>query len=247
MLSIQGRMPIRPFAFARKTPETTNMANLTKEVFDVTASTYDRDRSRLIPGCDSFYRWAISLIPASAHKIVDLGAGSGLLTVMVRARFPQAELHLIDFSAPMLELAKQRLGGDSAITYEQADYVSAPLPGDLDAVVSSLSIHHLEDADKRVLFRKIYGSLKLGGVFVNAEQVAGPTADVEERYRSRWLEQVRELGATGEQIEASLYRMREDRCSPVEYQLRWMREAGFADADCWYKEGRFAVMAGTRK
>jgi len=40
--------------------------------------------------------------------------------------------------------------------------------------------------------------------------------------------------------------MREDICSPVEKQLQWMREAGFSDADCWYKENRFAVLAGTR-
>jgi hypothetical protein len=35
------------------------MPNLTRQVFDATASTYDRDRSRLVPGCDAFYRWAI--------------------------------------------------------------------------------------------------------------------------------------------------------------------------------------------
>jgi tRNA (cmo5U34)-methyltransferase len=37
----------------------------------------------------------------------------------------------------------------------------------------------------------------------------------------------------------------EDRCAAVEDQLSWMREAGFTDADCWYKENRFAVLAGT--
>jgi tRNA (cmo5U34)-methyltransferase len=43
-----------------------------------------------------------------------------------------------------------------------------------------------------------------------------------------------------------LYRQQEDRCVDVERQLAWMREAGFADADCWYKEARFAVMSGNR-
>ena len=32
----------------------------------------------------------------------------------------------------------------------------------------------------------------------------------------------------------------------VEDQLLWLREAGFADADCWFKDNRFAAMAGTR-
>lgn len=223
------------------------MANATQQVFDTTASTYDKDRSRLIPGCDAFYRWALDLIPAGAKHIVDLGAGSGLLSALVRDRFPNARIHLIDFSGPMLELARSRLGDDPRITFEQADYVAAALPEKVCAVVSSLSIHHLNDSGKQAIFRKAHAALLPRGVFVNAEQVAGPTAELEERYKALWLKQVRQAGATEEQIEASLYRQREDRCASVEDQLRWMREAGFADADCWYKDNRFAVMAGRRR
>lgn len=222
------------------------MKNRTKEVFDRTASTYDRDRSLLIPGCNTFYRWAIDLIPARAKYILDLGAGSGLLTALVRDRFPEAHIHLMDFSAPMLSLAGDRLGNDPRITYERANYAKAALPDGLCAVVTSLSVHHLDDCDKQTVFKKAHSALKPGGVFVNAEQIAGPTPALDARYRSIWLQQVRAAGATEQQIEASLYRQQEDRCSPVKEQLDWMREAGFADADCWYKENRFAVMAGTR-
>lgn len=222
------------------------MTNNTQEVFDTTASTYDKDRSLLIPGCDTFYRWALDLIPTKAKSILDLGAGSGLLTRLLRDRFPHAHIHAIDFSAPMLELARKRLGDTPNITFEQADYTRAPLPRDLCAVVSALSIHHLEDAQKRTLFSRIHAALKPNGVFVNAEQVAGPTSELEARYKALWLQQVRDLGATEEQIEASLYRQREDRCASVADQILWMRESGFHDADCWYKENRMAVLAGTR-
>jgi tRNA (cmo5U34)-methyltransferase len=222
------------------------MANHTREVFDATASFYDANRSRLIPGCDTFYRYAIDLIPAHAQHILDLGAGSGLLTVLIHNRFPEARIHLIDFSGPMLELAKRRFGNASFAIYEQADYVKATFPMNLDAVVSSLSIHHLDHADKREIFCKTYAALAPGGRFINADQVAGPTPNLDERYRTLWLEQVRIAGATQEQIQASLYRQQEDRCASVEVQLQWLREAGFRDADCWYKENRFAVMAGTR-
>ncbi len=223
------------------------MPNLTQQVFDATASTYDRDRAKLIPGCDSFYRWALDLIPVRAKRMIELGTGSGLLTAMLRSRFPGARIHAVDFSAAMLELARGRLGVDSKIVYQQADYLHAELPGDMCAVVSSLSIHHLDDAGKREVFRKAYAALKPNGVFVNAEQVAGPTPELEARYKALWLEQVRAAGATEQQIADSLLRQQEDRCAPVEDQLRWMREAGFADADCWYKDSRFAVLAGTRQ
>src|SRR5438067_7790503 len=198
------------------------MPNLTKEVFDATASTYDRDRARLIPGCDAFYRWAVDLIPAGAKTIVDLGAGSGLLTLLMRQRFPNAKIHLIDFSGAMLELARNRLGDDENLTLKQADYASEPIPEDVCAIVSSLSIHHLEDDGKRRVFRKAYEALKPRGVFVNADQVAGPTPELDERYRALWLHQVRALGATEQQVSESLYRQQQDRCVDVEHQLAWM-------------------------
>ncbi|HEY5056049.1 MAG TPA: methyltransferase domain-containing protein [Acidobacteriaceae bacterium] len=223
------------------------MENLTRQVFDATAATYDRDRTRLVPGCGSFYRWAIDLIPQRAKTILELGSGSGLLTLLVRARFPGAHIHLMDFSESMLAIAGRRLAGDANLTFHQADYVAEPWPENLCAVVSSLSIHHLEDDGKRAVFRKAHAALKPRGVFVNADQVAGPTPELDDRYKSLWLAQVRAAGATAEQIEASLYRQREDRCSPVDGQLAWMREAGFADADCWYKEARFGVLAGTKR
>jgi tRNA (cmo5U34)-methyltransferase len=222
------------------------MINRTQAVFDATASTYDRDRSKLIPGCDSFYRWALDLVPARAKTICELGAGSGLMTRLLRDRFPMAHLYVIDFSAPMLDLAKTRMGGDRNITWYQLDYAAEPLPQELCAVVSSLSIHHLDDGDKRAIFKKAYSALKPNGVFINADQVAGPTPALEARYKALWLQQVRTAGATEEQVEASLYRQQEDRCASVEDQLLWLREAGFADADCWFKDNRFAVMAGTR-
>jgi tRNA (cmo5U34)-methyltransferase len=221
------------------------MANLTLEVFEATASTYDADRSKLIPGCDAFYRWALDLIPGRAKVICELGAGSGLMTRLLRDRFPTAHLHVVDFSTAMLDLAKNRLRKDPNITWHHSDYAKEPLPQNLCTIVSSLSIHHLDDTDKRTVFQKSYAALKPNGVFVNADQIAGPTPSLEARYKALWLQQVREAGATEQQIEASLYRQQEDRCSPVVNQLQWLREAGFPDADCWYKDNRFAVFAGT--
>lgn len=222
------------------------MANLTKQVFNATASTYDADRSRLIPGCDSFYGWALDLVPADIKNILELGAGTGLFTQLLRDRFPKARIRLMDFSGPMLALARERLGEDTRVEYQQADYLTEPFPHGMCAIVSSLSIHHLDDQGKRLIFRKAYGALAPNGVFVNADQVAGPTPELEERYKALWLEQVRAAGATEKQISDSLYRQREDLCASVEQQLKWLREAGFADADCWYKENRMAVFAGTR-
>ena len=220
--------------------------NATKAVFDATASTYDRDRTKLIPGADQFYGWALRLIPAGTKRILELGAGSGLFTALIRRAFPQARIHLIDFSEPMLARARERLGDDALLSWQTGDYLQAEFPTGLDAVVTALSVHHLDNDDKRALIRRVYAALRPGGVFVNADQVLGPTPSLEERYRQAWLEDVRSLGASAHQIEESLLRQREDRCAQVKDQLIWMWEAGFKDADCWYKNGRFAVLSGSR-
>lgn len=49
-----------------------------------------------------------------------------------------------------------------------------PTPRPWDAIVSALAIHHLDDAAKRELFARVHAALAPGGMFVNAEQVAGP-------------------------------------------------------------------------
>ena len=221
-------------------------ANNTQAVFDATAATYDRDRMRLIPGHERFYEAALSLIPANARMVTDLGAGSGLFSAMVRAAHPQAELHMIDFSSAMLALAKGRLGASRQLHYVLADYTAARLPQPCDAIVSALSIHHLEDERKRALFGPVLEALRPGGVFVNADHIAGPTPTLEAEYQERWLEAVREGGATEQQVADSLFRQAEDRRTAVDTQLQWMREAGFADVDCWFKDNSFAVMTGRR-
>jgi tRNA (cmo5U34)-methyltransferase len=224
-----------------------SVANLTQELFDITASTYDADRAKLIPCFDAFHRRATDLIAGGAKRILDLGAGTGLLTTFVRQWYPEAHIHLMDFSEPMIELARKRLVGDDNVTFEVADYVTAPLGEGYDSVVSALSIHHLDHETKKKVFAKIYSALRPGGTFVNAEQVAGPTPELDAVYKKLWLQQVREAGATPQQIADSLYRQQDDRCASVEEQLHWMREAGFTDADCWFKDNRFAVLSGTRK
>ena len=178
---------------------------------------------------------------------VELGAGSGLFSAMLRKAFPKAHLTLIDFSENMLALARQRLGADDPrITFLLSDYTTQPLPANADAIVSSLSIHHLEDERKRALLPRILEALRPGGIFVNADHIAGPTPELEERYQQRWLRDVRALGATEQQIADSLFRQKEDRRTPVAPQLAWLREAGFANVDCWYKHSSFAVMSGVR-
>jgi tRNA (cmo5U34)-methyltransferase len=83
-------------------------------------------------------------------------------------------------------------------------------------------------------------------LFVNAEQVLAPTPELEVRAHDRWIAQATALGAAPDELAAAQSRMTHDRCATLEDQLRWLRDAGFADVDCAFKSWRFAVYSGRR-
>jgi tRNA (cmo5U34)-methyltransferase len=176
--------------------------------------------------------------------VLDLGAGTGLLAGRVLATRPSAEVVLLDGAPAMLERARQALGDRAR--YLVGD-LTDPLPaGPWDAVVSALAIHHLPDTDKARLFARVHGELRDGGIFVNAEQVAGPTPWLDRVYREHHERAARALGADDAEWAGALERMQHDRCASVERHLGWLREAGFADADCLFKDHRFAVIVARR-
>jgi len=226
------------------------MANSVQHAFDLAAQDYDRTRRRLVPGFDDFYRAAIDLIRFphdSRLKVLDLGAGTGLMAAFIAYSFPQARITMVDISSEMLERARARfeLGGER-FRFEVSDYGVDPIQEKYDAVVSALSIHHLSDGQKRSLFDRIHGALNDGGVFINAEQFRGATPERDRFHHERWITRVRELGVDDRDLAAALDRMKFDRAATLDDQLEWLREAGFRDIDCAYKNLIFAVYCGIK-
>jgi tRNA (cmo5U34)-methyltransferase len=216
--------------------------------FDRHAGIYNAARRRLVPPFDAFYGTAVEALALGGrppHRVLDLGAGTGLLAAFVRAAHPAAELTLLDGSARMLAQARETLGSDRT-TFVERDLGDPLPPGPWDAVVSALAIHHITDDEKRGLFARVQTALAPGGVFVNAEQVIGPSLQFTEFYE-RWHEaRARQAGTDDAEWAGALERMAHDRCATVEDQLGWLRAAGFAEADCLFKERCFAVLVALR-
>lgn len=212
------------------------------------ASGYDAMRRRFIPCFDDFYGAGLRLIgdwkTADGFRVLELGAGTGLFSSMVRERHPLAHIRMTDASEGMLAQARQRFAGDPGVEFAVCDMETADLGGPWDVIVSALAIHHLEHPAKKDLFARIRAALVPGGLFVNAEQVLGPDATAEERYVRFWHEDIRALGVPEEEVALAGERMAFDRCASVEDQLAWMREAGLTNVDCSFKSWRFAVLSG---
>ncbi len=174
----------------------------------------------------------LELLPPSPRRILDLGTGDGRLLALVKQARPGITGVALDFSPVMLQASRQRFAGDPAVTVVDHN-LSAPLPdlGSFDVIVSSFAIHHLENPRKIELFAEIFRLLTPGGLFANLEHVASPTPQLHAAFYYA-------MGETPSQEDPS------NRIASVEDQLAWLRQTGFADADCFWKWRELALLAG---
>ncbi|MCW3031702.1 MAG: class SAM-dependent methyltransferase [Solirubrobacterales bacterium] len=201
-----------------------------------------------MPCFEEFYGTAVELLGlrgTPVRRVLDLGAGTGLMSEAVLSRYPDAELVLVDGAPEMLDQARRRLSAADA-TFVVADLREELPDGPFDAVVSALAIHHLEHADNRDLVGRAFQTLRPGGVFVNAEHVAGATPWLELSYRRLWRAACAAAGAGDDEIASAEGRMETDRSVDVTTQLGWMQQAGLEDCDCFFRQLHFAVLAGWR-
>ena len=173
-------------------------------------------------------------VPRDARRILDLGTGDGRLLALLQIDRREMLGVGLDFSALMLEAARERFAGDERIELVAHD-LAQPLParGRFDAVVSSMAIHHLEHERKRSLYAEVLELLEPGGVFANFEHVASPTRRLHLAF----------FAAVGEPLEDE---DPSDRLLDVESQLAWLRELGFDDVDCHWKWLEMALIGGVK-
>lgn len=165
---------------------------------------------------------------------------------MVAAGFPAATLHLTDISEAMLAEARRRFADAPRVTFSVQDHLQLSAVAEYDLALSALSVHHLEHDGKQELFHRVYRALRPGGVFINADQALGPTAQEEDEYERQWLAHVTASGVSAASLEAARARMRDDKSALLSDQMTWLSEAGFTDVRCPYARGRFVVYAGTK-
>ena len=220
-----------------------------KETFDTIASRYDAQRKWIIPDLEGFYHAAVraAALPGKSPSILDIGAGTGLLSGLLLEAYPGADITLLDISEKMMEVAEARFRGRSGIRFVAADYRHADLGGPFDAICSALSIHHLDREEKRELYGKIFDALKPGGIFVNVDQVEGETARLHRRNLSYWDDFVINGPLDRAEVQAMFERRKTlDRMEKLSIQLEWMKAIGFTGVEVVYKKRTFAVFTGRR-
>lgn len=228
--------------------------------FDRWATQYDSERRLLISPFDAYYEAAAeaaSILPDGTRRttgagggpvrVLDLGAGTGLLTAVLAAVLPDAELTLLDEAPAMLAQSKDRLADIAdRLTLIEGDLFTDFPEGPFDVIASGLAIHHLDPPEQARVYAMARERLAPGGVFVNAEQLRGSTPWLETHFVEREVVRAQAGGFTDESLAQARIRWSIDQHVDLETQLRWLHAAGYDSVECLFKSWRFAVVAGWR-
>jgi tRNA (cmo5U34)-methyltransferase len=103
-----------------------------------------------VPRFDELQRAAVDAIPFAPERVLELGMGTGETTRVLLQAYPDAWVIGLDSSPEMVFRLRQEYDGVMLARMQD------PLPdGPWDLVISVLSIHHLTDEQKQVLFRRV--------------------------------------------------------------------------------------------
>ena len=174
---------------------------------------------------DEAAAWAAELADGPVRAAVDLGAGTGVGTLALAGRFPDAMLTAVDLSPMMLRRLRdaiERAGAGERLRILEAD-LDAGWAGARDGVAgswgaveggdpadlawASSALHHVQDPD--VVLRRILRTLRPGGLLMVLELDELP----------------RFLGGAGDGL-AEL----EERCHRVVEGLGWNTHPDWSDA-----------------
>ncbi len=99
------------------------------------------------------------------HRALDLGCGTGTLTIMLKLACPGAMVVGLDADLDVLALARAKVGtAGVAVSLCQALASAPPFPPrSFDRILSSLLFHHLSTTEKRRTLRALYDLLRPGG------------------------------------------------------------------------------------
>jgi tRNA (cmo5U34)-methyltransferase len=235
-------------------PTDTNAAIWQSEEIAATwaAEEADRERSRAAQR-----RLMAVLLPfgeQEAFTFLDLGAGTGAASRAVLDLHPRSSAILADFSAGMMAAGEREMqpfaGRYRYVEFDMsAGQWPAAVPAAVDAVVTSMCVHHLPDERKQGLFAEIFDHLVPGGWYLNYDPVSTGDPVVEATWQR--VNDHDDPEAAGKRRhrtphQQARYHNHVRYIIPLAQQLDYLRSAGFRGIDVYWKRLENVIYGGCR-
>lgn len=231
------------------------------EVFTDTKE-FDTNIRQLLPYYDEMLSAIALCLSPDSQLILELGCGTGELTLQVLQQCPNAQVVAVDYSPRMMTVIQDKLnvhGKQEQVQLRQLDFgawaneqVGNDIGDHFDAIISSLAIHHLSDEMKGQLFHKIARSLKPNGSFWNADPLLAEFSELSEIYeqsRQRWAQQ---QGLDLDHVRAKIGQSetygysRYDQLATLDTHFQLLQQAGFSKTAVIWKYYNLGVFGGLR-
>jgi len=202
---------------------------------------------------------------APVQLILELCCGEGLLAERLLERYQQATVWGYDGAPEMLGRAQERLKrfGSRFMgkRFNLADPGWRKPVEKVQAVVTSLALHHLDGQRKQHLFEDVHTMLAPGGAFMIADIIAPASSNgwhlAAEQYDEAVRQRALELDGNHsgfeyfQQMQWNLFRYFDpqdiDFPSSIFDQLKWLEAAGFLQVDVYWMRAGHAVFGGWKR
>lgn len=216
-----------------------------KKHFEKEAKLFDNFFHKIVPYYAQMQEILAQAIPFDEKKkikVIDLGCGTGNLSLKVKHRYPNCSLTCIDMTENMIEMAKIKLKKFPDTIFRHGDIRKFDYSKRYDAVVSSMVLHHIESSEKVSFYRKLKKTLNKNGVFLNIDVFVTKDWRMQKFYIDKWTQFMTENGLSLNKIKEMLNRhKKEDRPSVIEKEVEYLHKAGFKSVNIILKNFNFAV------
>jgi len=218
-----------------------------------------------VPRRDEMNACLVSAAPFAADapiRILELGSGDGVLADAFLTRFRHATLTALDGSESMRVEASRRLlpFGDRVriAPFDLASLDWWDLMFGVDLMISSMCLHHLNDAKKQYLYKAAADRLTPDGALLIADLVEPQNPASRAVAADRWdalaTAQADALGSPElfdrfAEKRWNWFRFpdADDQPSALLHHFIWLRHAGFPAVDCLWLEAGHAVFGGFKR
>lgn len=190
------------------------------DFFALRADMYDEHMLKEVEGCKEGYKKMAALIPANTEYVLDLGCGTGLELDEIFALHPDIKVTGIDLSDVMLSKLREK-HPEKNLSLICGDYFTEDLgEGIFDCAVSFQTMHHFSKEKKESLYRKINGSLKEDGVYIECDYMV-----ITQEEEDLWFSENERLRKENGITDDGYYHY--DTPCTVDNQILLLKKAGF--------------------